>query len=117
MAHVKVLAGDFRKGAGGYSFGCLSATPEGTWSPKAYSLKTNVSELELADERSTTKVFGAAGWGTVGAVLAGPLGLAAGAILGGRGQKVVFVAKFDDGKRLMGECDKATWTKMLAERF
>lgn len=120
MASIKVLAGDFSKIApSGYNFGLLSLTPtDSKWgSPKTYNVKSDIVELEPADERSGVKVFGAAAWGTLGAVLAGPAGLIAGAVLGGRGQRVVFVATFNDGKHLLAECNKSTWTKMTAKRF
>jgi len=119
MAEIKILAGDFGKMVHGqYFFGVMSLPWEGDWTPgHRYTLKDDVVTLELADERSVVKVGGAAGWGVAGALVAGPVGLLAGAVLGGRGQKVAFVAEFKDGKRLMGECDKKTWVKMMADRF
>jgi hypothetical protein len=120
MASIKVLAGDFSKLApSAYHFGSLSLTPsDSKWgSPKNYTVKGGIAEMMLADERSSVKTFGAAAWGSLGALMAGPAGLIAGAILGGRGQRVVFVATFHDGKRLMAECDKSTWIKMLAQRL
>ena len=52
------------------------------------------------------RLGGAAGWGTVGALAAGPFGLAAGLILGGRGKKIVFAVKFKDGKKALIEVDQ-----------
>lgn len=120
MASVKVLGGDFNSlAAGSFNFGMIGLTPKGTvWGgPQVYSLKNDCTDLQLVDERSNVKVAGAAGWGVAGALVAGPVGLLAGAILGGKGQKAVFMATFSDGKRVVAECDKATWARMLAARL
>ena len=120
MANVKILAGDFSKiGAGSFMFGSIQLTPkDAKWgSPKSYSVKTDVKTLNEADEQSSVSIFGAAGWGLVGAAIAGPLGALAGGILGGRRNDVVFVAEFTDGKKLLGKISKKAWIKMMAARF
>lgn len=119
MAAIKVLAGDFLKhGLGALHGGTLVLTPRDTklGRAKSYSVK-DLKALELADEQSGVRAFGAAAWGTAGALVAGPLGLLAGAVLGGQGQKVTFVAVTADDKRLLGQCDKSAWIKMQACRF
>lgn len=119
VAEVKVLAGDFSQSVPGqYHFGVLTLAQPKDWiAGERYVVKDDVVTLEEADERSVVKVGGAAGWGTAGLLVAGPLGLLAGALLGGKGQRVAFVAEFSDGKRLMAECDKKVWIKMKADRF
>lgn len=119
MASIKVLAGDFHKHApNAMHFGQLVLTPlDSKWGKQKTCAVKSLKELELADEQTGVKVFGAAAWGTVGVLLAGPLGMVAGAVLGGRGQKVTFVAVTDDGKRLLAQCDKGAWLKMQAARF
>ncbi len=116
---VTVLAGDFdtsRKGS--VAFGKLNLPVKGKWvANQAYDLRSDVVELTEADERSGVKVMGAAGWAAAGALVAGPLGAVVGGILGGRGSKVVFVASFKDGKKVMAETSKATWLKAVAARF
>lgn len=119
MADVKVLAGDFNATVPGmYMLGNLHLSRPGAWSnTEVYILRNDAVTLEVASEESVTKVGGAIGWGAVGGLVAGPFGLLAGAMLGGKGQKVAFVASFTDGKKVMATCDKATWTKMLADKF
>lgn len=119
MAEIKILAGDFGNMVRGhYMFGQLSLPWPGDWTAgHSYSVKSDIEELEEADERSVVKVGGAAGWGAAGLLIAGPVGMLAGAVLGGRGQRIAFVAKFNDGRKLMAECDKKTWIKMKADRF
>jgi len=119
MADISVLAGDFAKSVPGqYMLGSIHLARDGAWTPtEVYIIRNDVTTLELANEESVVKVGGALGWGVAGALVAGPLGLVAGAVLGGRGQKVAFVAEFCDGKKVMAQCDKSTWTKMLADKF
>ena len=119
MAAIKVLAGDFVKFAHNrFGSGQLLLTPADDYKAKARTYKLrDFKELELADEQAGVKVFGAAAWGAVGILLAGPLGMLAGAVLSGRGAKVTFVAVTANGRKLMAQCDKATWLKMQACRF
>lgn len=119
MADVKVLAGDFTEGCQGiFAGGSLILPARGEWTPRQeYILRNDATTLELATESNAVKVGGAAAWGAAGLLIAGPVGLLAGALLGGRGQKVTFVAEFCDGKKLMGQCDKGAWAQMLAEKF
>lgn len=124
MASLKVLAGDFVTYAPAscgslLGIAMITVTPKDSqWgSPKSYNVKTDVKSLTLANEQDGVRAFGAAGWGTVGALLAGPAGLIAGAILGGRGKDVTFIAEFNDGKKLLGRTDGKTWDKLLAARF
>jgi hypothetical protein len=70
--------------------------------------------IEAASEDSVKKVGGAIGWGVVGGVLAGPIGLIAGAILGGNKKDVTFVAEIEDGRKFMATTDSKTFIKLQA---
>lgn len=78
---------------------------------------TDLESVELASEESVKKVGGTVGWGAAGAVILGPVGLLAGLLLGGRKKKVTFVAKFKDGRKLLGTTDSKTFTKLQAAIF
>ncbi len=65
--------------------------------------------IETASEDSVKKVGGAIGWGVVGGVLAGPVGILAGALLGGNKKEVTFVVEIDDGRKFMGTTDSKTF--------
>lgn len=65
--------------------------------------------IESASEESVKKVGGAIGWGVVGGVIAGPVGMLAGAILGGNKKEVTFVAEIEDGRKFMGTTDNKTF--------
>ena len=54
--------------------------------------------------------------GVIGAVALGPLGLLAGGALGGFNKKKLFVVKFKDGRKLVGQADKLAF-KNLKEAF
>ena len=123
---MKVLAGDFKtsseNGASAdFRFGMFSfPDPEVdfAWLPKLVHYKmSDVDELDEVSEENKVKVLGAAGWGTVGALALGPVGLLAGLILGGRGKQVVFAVKFNDGKRALVEVNQKVWKKIVVARF
>jgi hypothetical protein len=80
-------------------------------------LVRDAQEFNVADQAVGMRVFGAAGWGAAGAILAGPVGALVGGLLGGRAEKVTFMAKFADGDTMMGQVPKKTWLKMAADRF
>jgi hypothetical protein len=73
--------------------------------------------IEIAAQHNSVKVGGAVGWGAAGAVLAGPFGLLAGAVLGGRGKQVVFVAVLKDGRRFLGQTDSKTFAALKTAVF
>ncbi len=76
-----------------------------------------VDELEEISEENKAKVLSAVGWGAIGALALGPVGLLAGLFLGGRREKkVVFVVKFKDGKRALIETDQNGWKSIVAAR-
>ena len=123
---MKVLAGDFKTNSANgasadFRFGMFSfPDPEVgfAWLPKLVHYKmSDVDELDEVSEENKVKVLGAAGWGTVGALALGPVGLLAGLVLGGRGKKVVFAVKFNDGKRALVEVNQKVWKKIAVERW
>ncbi len=71
-----------------------------------------IDSAELITAKNKVEFGSAVGWGTVGALLAGPLGMAAGAILGGRGSKVWVAIKLVAGREFIVETDPATYAKL-----
>lgn len=62
---------------------------------------TDIAEVEAASEEAVTRIGGVVGWGTAGALLLGPAGLIAGALLGGKGKDVTFVCRLKDGRKFL----------------
>lgn len=124
MANLNIHAGDFSKGKGNISimFGMVSFS--GAWqSGDGFSAKTNtfgkddIEEITLATEDSVKRVGGTVGWGAVGALALGPVGLLAGLLLGGKGKDVTFVLKLKDGRKMLATTDSKTYTKLTALTF
>ena len=117
MTKIVVHAGDWGKGKGQFSFGALALPkPNSPWSFEGVSL-ASLSSVEVATEEAVKRVGGTIGWGAVGAVILGPVGLLAGLIAGGRGKDVTFVAEFKDGRKLLATTDSKTFTKLKAAVF
>lgn len=117
MATIKVHAGDFTKGEGSFIYGSFTLRTEAhPWMGESISV-SQLESLEIATEEAVKKIGGTIGWGAVGGLLLGPLGLLAGVLAGGRGKEVTFVAKFKDGRKLLATTDSKTFTKLHAAVF
>lgn len=116
MASIKVHAGDWAKGGYTYFFGQFTLRRQGAMLTETV-LATDLEEVALASEDSMKKVGGAVGWGLVGGLALGPVGLLAGLVLGGNKKEVTFVAKFKDGRKMLATTDAKTFTKIQAVVF
>lgn len=78
---------------------------------------SQLAEVELASEEAVKRLGGTVGWGAVGALALGPVGLLAGLLLGGNKKDVKFVAKFKDGRKMLATTDSKAFTQMKAAVF
>lgn len=124
MANIKIHAGDFSKGKGNISIMLGMVSFSGAWQPgDGFAAKINtfsgddIDEITLATEDSVKKIGGTVGWGAVGALALGPVGLLAGLLLGGKGKDVTFVLKLKDGQKMLATTDSKTYTKLAAMAF
>jgi len=117
MAKIQVHAGDFLKADGQFSFGNLFLKTEAHCFLGETIPVTTIETVEIATEENVKKLGGTVGWGIAGAVLLGPVGLLAGLLVGGRKKEVTFVARFKDGRKLLGTTDSKTFTKLQAACF
>ena len=116
MSKITLHAGDWGKGNASLGFGQLSFSKAGTWKPETIPI-TKLKSVETASEESVKRIGGAVGWGAVGALALGPVGLLAGMLLGGKGKDVTFVAEFKDGRKILATSDSKTFTKLQAAVF
>ena len=123
---IKILAGDFKNSSengarASFTLGqFMLPDPDAgfAWLPKYVNYDmSRIRQLDELSEDNKVSVLGAAGWGTIGALALGPVGLLGGLVLAGRGKAVVFAVTFDDGKRALIEADQRTWKKILTSRF
>jgi hypothetical protein len=118
MAKINLHAGDFKKGSGSsFIFGNFNMlTEKHPWGGESISLK-RLASIEVASEDRVKKVVGTVGWGAVGALALGPLGLLAGVLAGGNKKEVTFIAEFKDGRKLLATTDSKTFTTLKAAVF
>ena len=79
--------------------------------------KNQVMDIAVATEASVKTIGGTLGWGMVGGVLLGPVGLLAGLLLGGKQNKTVFTLTLRDGRSLLASCDTGTFIAIKAATF
>ena len=124
----KVLAGDFynevAKGRAqfvGNTFHLDENIEKKHWFSLGYqSVKIpalQVETLEVATEESFKKMGGAIGWGLVGGLALGGIGLVAGLLAGGKNKEVTFICKFKDGRKMLAKADIGVFEKIQAACF
>ena len=120
---INIHAGDFKEGDGAGAF--LSKTWYNKFPYFEFGIKkklfkkekifaAEIEEVVIATEESVKSLGGTVGWGLVGGVILGPLGLLAGALVGGRSKTVTFICKFKDGRKIMGTVSQKTWVDIQA---
>ncbi|RMQ40871.1 hypothetical protein ALQ04_00864 [Pseudomonas cichorii] len=108
MAKINVLAGDFLQGNGEYRSGTITlVTPLHPW-PGICFKQDEIKSVEIASQASSRKMDGA----LAGALVLGPVGAAAGALLASEEKEITFVATLKDGRTLLAATDEKTYRKM-----
>ncbi|MDR3402192.1 MAG: DUF4339 domain-containing protein [Chthoniobacter sp.] len=111
----KFLAGDFPKGTRLLDgFGCFVLLV-----PQApdIRLNNNVVAVETVTEQNKQKVLGKVGWGIVGGLAFGPLGMLAGVFAGGNSKEVCIICHLADGRSFMATVAGKTHQGLLACAF
>ncbi len=117
MAKLTVHAGDWPKGGQhAFMFGSFSLVKAGKFMPETIPA-SDLVEIDVASEEAVKKIGGAVGWGAVGALALGPVGLLAGLLIGGNKKEVTFVAKFRDGRKILATVESKAFTQMKAAIF
>jgi len=68
-----------------------------------------IESVEVATEQSVKRLSGTLGWGAVGAVALGPIGMLAGLIAGGNSKEVSFIAILEGGWVFIATTDIKTF--------
>lgn len=113
----KIHGGDFLKDGEGSIILDSLALPvrRGMLGDKREVMSANeISEVDIATEESVKKLAGTVGWGAAGALALGPLGLLAGALVGGRKKEITIIVALQDGRRFLATVDRKTYTKIQA---
>lgn len=114
----EILAGDWGKGGKAvFTSGMFGLPIPNSWGKTENVNSTQVDEIAVATEDNFKKMAGSVGWGLVGGLALGPLGLLAGALAGGRKKEVTFVCKFKDGRKFLGKADSKVFEKIQAACF
>ena len=125
---IKVIAGDIEEGQWDFHWKTWkypwtirrltnkAARERGPTAWEEYDLREHLRTAQQLDEESARSLAGAAGWGFVGGLALGPLGLVGGALFGGRQKKteVTVAFEFHDGTRFLATCKPEVWKRLRA---
>jgi hypothetical protein len=122
MGKIRVHAGDFMPGdhtaAGGRIAFRLAASQRQPRGPTEELVSfVQLARVEIASEESVKKLWGTVALGAAGAIVLGPLGMIAGALVGGRSKEVTFVAALTDGRKFLATTDQSTFVLLQAAAF
>lgn len=115
---MKVLAGDWKANEYAAFSKTWTGRPKALLMPKGMITKETISLDDIAKAEAVTdtdSLARRAGWAAVGAIAAGPIGLLAGALAGGK--KTVVAVEFKDGRRALLECGSADAAALQAACF
>ncbi len=108
MSQFKIEGGSFGTGVGHFNGGNFSLPSGRLFKPTQIS-SSSIESAELASAESLKKLGGTLGWGAVGLVALGPLGMFAGLLAGGRKNVATFIVTFKDGRTMIGTADTKVW--------
>lgn len=97
---MKAIAGDLKAGTDVRFAGGRLQIQKGMFSFERVQLE-DVASFEVVTEENKASILGKVGWGAVGALALGPLGLLAGVLGGGNRRDRVMAVEFRDGRRIL----------------
>jgi hypothetical protein len=110
---VEFIAGDYGTGRGSIQNGNAIQLPVRNGAIAFRHIKS----VTIANEEAVKKLGGTLGWGAVGAVALGPVGLLAGLLGGGNKTDVTFIVVFDNDTKLLARAETSVFTKLQAAAF
>lgn len=88
--------------------------PTGFFKSETIDLTTQLVEIQQITVENKQSVLSKAGWGTLGAVALGPVGLLAGLLLGGRSKEICAACRLEDGRSFIALIDLKTFQALYA---
>jgi len=115
----KYVDGDFSEGTTTEDlFGKLYILDGGDENNKIEITRGSLKDIEQLTEENRQKWLAKAGWGLAGTLAFGPIGLAAGLFLGGKGKKYSVILTLSDDRSFMAEASDDVYKKLVAmKRF
>ena len=110
---MKYIAGDFPQNT---TIG-LGQLVWGWGNSKCVKINDHLISAEVLTEESKTSIMGKAGWGAVGAIALGPLGLLAGVLGGGHSKEVCVACELDDGRKFIATASASEHRDMVKSVF
>ena len=105
---VKVLAGDIPPGDWEYNGGVL-------WGGfDQINITSDLTKIEVKTEESAKHLAQTLGWAIASSLVMGPLGLLAGATMGGNRKNVCAMCELSDGRKFLAIMDSKIFQQMLA---
>jgi len=110
----EIISGDF-EGATLVGNGLVWFTGD-LWPPSkaigAQVLEGNVKEVTIIDEEYKPKTSHRLGYGVVGGIVGGPLGLIGGALLAGKKKEFYIRVSLTNGKSFVAKVDRKTYAQL-----
>ena len=86
----------------------------GLLSNEEIKLEGNLVTLEQLTEENKASFLAKAGWGALGNLVLGPIGLAAGLFFAGNEKEITIAGELKDGQKFLAKVDKDTFVDLKA---
>jgi hypothetical protein len=107
-SRVKVIGGDVPEGEWEYKMGILWGAFE------QIEMSSQLKSVTPQTEESVKKLPEMVGWGLAGAVILGPLGAVAGAMMGGNRKQMCALIELHDNRKFIATMDSKIYQELLA---
>ena len=89
----------------------------GLFKTEKINITGNLALLEQVTEENKTSILKKAGWGTVGALALGPIGLAAGLWLTGKSKEICIACELKSGEKFVATVDNDAFKEFKAAQY
>ncbi len=86
----------------------------GVFSDEEIKLEGNLITFEQLTEENKSSFLAKAGWGALGSLVLGPIGLAAGLFFAGNEKEITVAGELKDGQKFLAKVDKETFDALKA---